>query len=255
MRKHKDAYGAELLAARKSHGVGVLEIIERDDGFISASPLPVRYFSEYSAWSRREKQAVRLVQGRVLDVGAGAGRFALHLQKLGHEVTAIDNSPGAIKVCKLRGVKKAQLRPIVEIRRFEPASFDTVIMMGNNFGLFGGYRRAKRLLKDFDRITSRGGQIIAETTDPYRTRDSLHLGYHRFNRERGRMSGQLKLRVRHEKTIGEWFDYLLVSRKELKEIVAGSGWRIAKIVSGKGSGYMVVLKKSVLAPAAGGTRI
>jgi SAM-dependent methyltransferase len=246
MRKHKDTFGAELLAARKSLGRGVLEIIERDDGLISASPLPVRYFSEYPAWSRREKRAVRLVKGRVLDVGAGAGRFALYLQKLGHEVTAIDNSPGAIKVCKLRGVKKAQLRPILEVRGFPKGSFDTVLMMGNNFGLFGGYRRAKRLLKDFDRITSRDGQIIAEATDPYGTKDPLHLGYHRFNRSRGRMSGQLRLRVRHENTIGEWFDYLLVSRKELKEIVAGTGWRIAKIISDRGSGYMVVLKKSVL---------
>jgi SAM-dependent methyltransferase len=244
MRRNKDAYGAELLAAHHSRGHGTLEIVERDDGLINASALPVRYFSEYPAWSGREKKAVRLVKGRVLDVGAGAGRFALHLQSRGHDITAIDNSPGAIKVCKLRGVSKALLRPILEVRRFPAGSFDTVIMMGNNFGLFGGYTRAKRLLKDFFRITSPDGRIIAEATDPYHTKDVLHLAYHRLNRRRGRMSGQLRLRVRYGNVIGDWFDYLLVSQKELKEIVANTGWRIAEVISDQGSGYIVVLKKS-----------
>jgi SAM-dependent methyltransferase len=246
MRKDKDAFGAELLAAFENSGRTTLEIVERDDGFISASPLPVRYFSEYPAWSACEKQVVRMIRGRVLDVGSGAGRFALHLQKLGHDVTAIDNSPGAIKVCKLRGVRQALLRPILEIRRFKQGSFDTIIMMGNNFGLFGGRNKAKHLLKDFHRITSPMGQIIAETADPYHTKDPVHLSYHRFNRGRGRMSGQLRIRVRHGQTIGPWFDYLLVSLKELKEIVAHTGWRIGEIISETGPRYTVVLKKCLL---------
>ena len=69
-------------------------------------------------------------------------------------MTAIDNSPGAIKVSKSRAVKKALLMPIDEVRRFMPNSYDTVIMMGGNFGLFGGFNRAKHLLKDFNRIVS-----------------------------------------------------------------------------------------------------
>ena len=159
-------------------------------------------------------------------------------------MTAIDNSPGAIKVSNWRGVKKAMLMPLAEVRRFTPNSFDTVIMMGNNFGLFGGLNRAKRLLKDFARIVSADGQIIAETVDPYVTKEPSHLAYHRLNRSRGRMSGQLRIRVRHGRTIGKWFDYLLVSRSELRQIVAGSGWRVAQIISDNGPGYTVVLKKS-----------
>jgi hypothetical protein len=58
------------------------------------------------------------------------------------------------------------------------------------------------------------------------------------------MAGQLRIRVRHGNTIGKWFDYLLVSRNELRQIVAGSGWRIAQIISDTGPGYTVVLKKS-----------
>lgn len=62
----------------------MFEIIERDDGFIAASHWHARYFSDYRQWSWRERQAVRLGKGRILDVGCGAGRFALYLQKQGH---------------------------------------------------------------------------------------------------------------------------------------------------------------------------
>ena len=244
MRNDRDGYGESMLAAYKTPGHAVIEIIERDDGYIDAARTgPPRYFSDYAAWSKRERQAIRMARGRILDVGCGAGRFALHLQHKGLEVMAIDNSPGAIKVSKLRGVRKAMLRSIAEIGMFRQGSFDTVIMMGNNFGLFGGRQRAKRLLQSFYRVTSDQGQIIAEATDPYTTAEPVHLEYLKFNRSRGRMSGQLRLRVRYGKAIGPWFDYLFVSQKEMKEILRGTGWEIRKVFSEGGPGYIAVLAK------------
>ncbi|HZI58110.1 MAG TPA: class I SAM-dependent methyltransferase [Verrucomicrobiae bacterium] len=244
MKKDKDGYGALLLSALKTGGLGVFEIAEREDGFIAASNWPSRYFAEHSAWSKRERQAMRAVKGRVLDIGCGAGRFLLHLQQKGLEATGIDRSRGAVKVCKLRGVKRVMLRPIEEVGKFKPASFDTVIMMGNNFGLFAGFKKARRLLSQLYEITSAEGQIIAEAVDPYQTNEKLHLAYQRNNRARGRMSGQLRIRIRHENIVGEWFDYLLVSCKEMKEILAGTGWRIAKILAeGKGPRYTAVIVK------------
>jgi SAM-dependent methyltransferase len=109
-------------------------------------------------------------------------RLRLYLEEEGFNVTGIDNSPGAIKVCRLRGYRKLKMMSIMGIRKFRLASFDTVIMMGNNFGLFGGFDKARRVLKQMYRITSADGQIIAETRDPYGTTDPLHRAYHRFNR-------------------------------------------------------------------------
>jgi SAM-dependent methyltransferase len=243
MNDQKDAYGAELMAVHRGEA-NTLEIVERDDYFISVSTWPHRYFSNYSAWSSREKQAMRLVKGRILDIGCGAGRHGLHLQRKGLDVTGIDNSPGAVKVCKLRDYRKVKLMSIAEIHKFKPESFDTVIMMGNNFGLFGGHMQARRLLKHLHRITSPAGQIIAEATDPYQTKDPLHLGYHRFNRKRGRMGGQLRIRLRHGRTIGKWFDYLLVSPAEMKKILSGTGWRITQIIPDSGPGYTAVIAKN-----------
>jgi SAM-dependent methyltransferase len=95
-----------------------------------------------------------LVQGKVLDIGCGAGRHSLYLQKKGFDVLGIDISPLVIKVCQLRGLKKAIVMSIEELD-FEPNSFDTVIMMGNNFGLFGNFKkRLKRVLRKLHKITS-----------------------------------------------------------------------------------------------------
>ena len=52
---------------------------------------------------------MRHVRGRLLDVGVGSGRVALHLQESGHEVLGIDISPLAVEVARRRGVEDARV--------------------------------------------------------------------------------------------------------------------------------------------------
>ena len=59
----------------------------------------------------------------------------------------------------------------------------------------------------------------AGSNDPYATEDPAHLAYQERNRERGRMPGQLPLRVRYRDLIGPWFDYLIVSPNEMGTIL------------------------------------
>ena len=186
---------------------------------------------------------MKYVKGRVLDIGCGAGRHSLYLQGKGFDVTGIDNSPLAIKVCSARGLKKARLMSIRDIGQFEPRSFDTVIMMGNNFGLFGSYKLARALLKKLHRITSPDALIVAATRDPYTTNDPDHLGYHKLNKKRGRMGGQLRIRVRYKTTVGSWFDYLLVSKDELTEILQNTGWKVKHYIDGNDGQYIMLLGK------------
>jgi hypothetical protein len=68
-----------------------------------------------------------------------------NLQQTGHDVTGIDNSPGAIEVCRSRGLKNMLMRPIANVAEFESNSFDTILMLGNNFGLFGDAINAKKI--------------------------------------------------------------------------------------------------------------
>jgi len=244
MKTKADAMGQYLLKedldSKHSH-----EIVERDDGLIEATDYSDRYFADFSAWGRDEQKAMKFVRGAVLDIGCGAGRHALYLQSMGFDVTGIDNSPGAIKVCKARGVKKAKVLSIDQVDWFKPNSFNTIIMMGNNFGLFGTHKKAKKLLKKFLRITSADAQIIAETNNPYKHNKQVHRDYHKFNKKRGRWPGELRLRVRNGNVIGKWFDYILVSPEEIRKILAGSGWKLSKIIRSKGSTYIAIIKKNV----------
>ena len=238
---NEDAFGQEMWACYK--GKEASEIIERDDGFFEANPRGTAfYFSEYKDWNPTERKAMEFVKGRVLDIGCGAGRHSLYLQNVGFNVLGIDSSPLAIKICKLRGLKRARVMPIEELNA-KPGSFDTVIMLGCNFGLFGGFKKAKRLLKKLYKLTSKSGLIVASTRDTYKTDNPDHLAYHKFNKKRGRMAGQLRLRVRYGKFVGRWFDYLIVSKKEMEEIIEGTGWKIKKFIDSDGSEYIAVIEK------------
>lgn len=242
MKTNQDAYGQQLLAQYMSGNV-TSEIIEREDGFIATGSDPGMYFREYKQWSPKEREAIKSARGRVLDIGCGAGRISLYLQEKGFDVMGIDNSPGAIKVCKLRGLKKAIVRPIAEVDKFKPDSFDTIIMFGNNFGLFGSFKRARTILKKLDRITSDEARIIAATLNPYKTSDKNHLEYHKLNKKRGRMGGQIRMRVRFNRAIGEWFDYLFVSPEELEDILSNTDWEVEKFIAEEEANYIALIRK------------
>jgi 2-polyprenyl-3-methyl-5-hydroxy-6-metoxy-1,4-benzoquinol methylase len=241
LRPEEDAFGQEMWAFYK--GEEAFEIVERDDGYFNATPgNPRNYFSEYDDWNPLDRKAMELVKGKVLDIGCGAGRHSLYLQNKGFDVLGIDSSPRAIKVCKLRGLKKTRVMPIEELN-FRPNSFDTVIMMGSNFGLFGGFKKAKRMLKKLHKMTSKNGLIIASTRDTYKTSIPDHLEYHKLNRQRGRMAGQLRLRIRFRKYVGRWFDYLIVSKKEMEEILIGTRWKIREFIDSDDSAYIAAIEK------------
>jgi SAM-dependent methyltransferase len=219
------------------------EIVERDDGYIEATQGPGGYFDPVRRWPGHQRRALRFVRGRVLDVGAGAGRVALELQKRGHDVVAIDISPSAIEVCRRRGVRDARVLRFEDVdERVVP--IDTVVMFGNNFGLFGGRAKATRMLRRLHRLTSNRGRIVAETRDTYATDNPDHLAYHERNRRRGRLAGQLRLRVRHARAATPWFDYLIVSPDELRELVSGTGWEVARLIDGEAGMYAAVIEKA-----------
>jgi hypothetical protein len=134
--------------------------------------------------------------------------------------------------------------PIEEVD-FEPESFDTILMMGNNFSLFGSLEKAKRLLERLHRIASNDARIIAETRDPYKTSNPAHLEYHEFNRRRGRMGGQLRIRVRFQKYATRWFDYLMVSKTEMKDILKDTGWGVEEFLDSEDSQYIAIIEKIV----------
>jgi SAM-dependent methyltransferase len=132
-----DAFGFILLACLEAGAEpgSVLAIIERDDGYLDSQDASF-YFLPYDHWDRLDHWLADRAIGRVLDVGAGAGRAALHFQEAGHEITALDVSPLACQVCRGRGVHDVVEGTVFELHRSpERPLFDTVLLWGNNLGL------------------------------------------------------------------------------------------------------------------------
>ncbi len=149
----------------------------------------------------------------------------------------IDVSPGAVDVARRRGVRDARVLAFERVDRML-GHFGTVVMFGNNFGLFGGAAKGRRMLRRLRRIADR---IVASANDPHATDDPAHVAYLERNRRRGRLPGQLRARIRYRELTTPWFDYLLVSPEELAELVDGTGWRVRRFVRDEGSFYVAVL--------------
>jgi SAM-dependent methyltransferase len=236
----EDVFGRMVMAHWR--GELVVEVIEREDGYISATQGPAIYFSPPEDWLPVDVEAIAHARGRVLDVGCGVGRQALVLQERGHPVVATDVSPLAIAVCRERGVKDARA---ISITRLDASlgQFDTIGLFGNNFGLLGDEKRARWLLRRFRRLTAPAGRIVATSHNIYGTSDPIHLAYHAHNWARGRMGGQIRMRVRFRQFKGPWFDYLMVSPDEMRALVDGTGWHLSAFHGDVDGRYVAVLER------------
>ena len=205
----------------------VIEVIERDDGLINGAPVD-HYLDEPADWQPHDHRALRLCRGHVLDIGAGAGRTALELQRRGMAVTGLDTSAGAIEIARRRGLRDTVLNT-VDAYAGASARYDTFLLLGNNLGLLESAERAPVFLDALARLANPRARLIAQGTDPYGTTDPVHVAYHRRNRERGRLGGQLRLRLRYRLLATEWFDYLNCSPAELEGLLTGTAWRLKSI--------------------------
>lgn len=238
--ERQDAYGRAMLD--HLDGRGGEEIVERDDGFLYRGAGPELYLAPYRRWRVHERRCMRWVRGRVLDVGCGAGRVMLHLQDRGFDVRGFDVSPLAVEACRRRGTERVEVRPITRIGR-EMGTFDTIVMLGSNFGLFGDAARTRRLLRRMHGMTGDAGRIVASTRDPHATDDPADLEYLRRNELRGRMPGQWRIRIRYRNLRTPWFDHLTVSEAEMRELLDGTGWRIGRLEPGPAGRYSALLLK------------
>lgn len=225
-----DAFGKALLVALDGERFEV--IYERDDGLVNADTGD--YFRPLDEWDDLDRWCVDQARGRVLDIGAGAGRASLELEGRGSEVVALDVSPGALEVCRRRGVRKTFLGEVMDLARDESQKFDTFLALGNNIGLLGNPERAEDVLEAMSALANPGATIVGTCGDPVTgNAPPRHAVYHERNRRAGRMPGQIKLRTRFRNLSTPWFDLLLMSPEDLDALARKSGWKVAEIKKGQ----------------------
>lgn len=224
---------------------------ERDDGYRGREDVSW-YFTMYREFPRHEKAALQFARGRVLDIGCGAGRHSLYLQRSktpralrgrGLQVTAIDTVPRMVELARARGVRDARVASACRRLPFRDGEFDTVILFGNNLGICGTPRKFQQMLCELYRVTSPRGRILATTRQPSTT-NPHHRSYLRWNVKRGRAVGQMRVRLVVNGRRGAWFELLLLSPTDLLQIAAKEKWELAHVFTEDfEQGYSVVMEK------------
>ena len=235
-----DAFGTALTAYWQGDVEAQL-LIERDDGFLERN-LPSLYFGppedldEWDAW------CLERANGRVLDVGCGPGRHLAALQAGGADVTGVDPSELLVTICHERGLS-AVVGALPDLPR-DLGAFDTLLLLGNNLGLLGSREQAAAVLAGLAAVAGPDAQVLATTVDPCPDGcASAHHPYHQANTEAGRLPGELVLRARYRNLADPWFEYLLISPRDLEQLLVGTGWRLADSY-GRDGRYAVRLVRS-----------
>lgn len=240
LKPEQDAYGQMMLDYLRN-GSG-FEIVEHDDGDFGIGAGPRLYFGEFDAWRQTERDAMAYVKGRVLDIGCGAGRFMLWLRDRGHQVVGVDVSPGAIEVCRQRGLDDVHVMSVGQVSR-RLGVFDTLLLLGGNMALLGQRDVAKRNLVRLHRVASPGAHLLGANRDWSKSRDPEKREKATRNVGDGRFSGEHRTRIRYRKFATPFFTSSRMSPEELRDLVEDTGWAVGDVLDRDEGIYIAVLQR------------
>lgn len=172
---------------------------------------------------------------RILDVGAGTGRYSVRLADEGHDVTAIELVKYNLGILKSKNSNvKAFQGTATKLSRFKEDEFDITLVFGPMYHLFEKDEKLKAL-NEAKRVTRKGGMILVA----YCMADYAIITY-AFKQnnlkeciEKGKISPDFKCLNEEE----DLYDY--VRLEDIDELVKDAGLTRYKIVAPDGaSDYM-----------------
>jgi len=217
----QDAFGRALLDYLDGHMLHELTL-EFEDGSSTPALNPEWFFQSSDHWYAWEKTVLDSLKGPVLDLGCGAGRTALYLQEKGLEVTAIDTSPGAVRVCQVRGLRDVRLSDLRDPPNDK--KWNSILLLCGNLGLAGGWQETRTLLANLAKLSTTEAVLVADSVDPTLTDDPEEIAYQNQQHKSGRYIGQVRLRLRYGKIVSPWWEQSNIAIVDLPRLVSGTGW-------------------------------
>ncbi len=209
-------------------------VFHRDDGLREEALLNI-YFRSEKSFTLIEKQANKLCQGRVLDIGAGVGPHSLTLQKRGYDVLAIDISPHACEIMKKRGVPNVICSTVYYLK---DVVFDTILLMGRSIGFVENLHGLKKFLNYCKDLLNPGGIILLDSIDVQQTTNQIHLAYQEENLRLGCYVGEIRLQIEYNGQLGEKFQILHVDPLTLTNSANDMGWSCEILLKEKNGAYL-----------------
>ena len=218
---HGDPIGVAILDFAKTNepaDIIVMSEICEDD----IIPLEV-LFRSFEEMPELEKIALSKAKGKILDVGAGAGFHALHLQNQGHDVHTIDISAGAVEFMKSKGLNARQ----VDLFDLKDEKYDTIYMLMNGIGIAGTLSNLEKTLLHLKSLLNPGGKLYCDSSDiRYLYEDDEGALWIDLNTE---YYGNFRFQMKYKQEIGPWFDWLYVDYDNLAQAAEKVGLKIKMI--------------------------
>lgn len=195
-------------------------------------------FRSFNDMPAIEQEALRLAEGKILDVGAGSGCHALALQEMGKDVTAIDISILSVEAMRLRGVKDARAVNLFDERLCD--RYDTLILLMNGAGIMQRMENMPMFFARMRQLLAPGGKIYLDSSDLiylYENEDGsvdidLNADYY----------GQTDFAMRYKDIKGESFDWLYIDFNTLRFQAEASGFTCRMVKKGEHYDYLAVLE-------------
>lgn len=197
---------------------------------------PSIFFRKEKEMNEVEFTALSLVQGQILDVGAGAGCHSLLLQLKGHHVTSIETSEYSCEVMQQRGISDVVHG---DIMRYSGKKFDTILLLMNGFGIAGDEESLPAFLKHLKSLLNEGGRILGESTDIFYIHQTergvtdidLSKGYY----------GEVEFKVRYG-SLESTFPWIYPDEYLLEEIALEAGFKMEIPVRGDRYNFLCELR-------------
>ncbi len=196
------------------------------------------YFTLDGELALLDTVAMDRCQGRVLDVGAGAGRHALALQSRGHEVVAIDISSVCTELCRARGVEDARTVDVMSIDADAPLGmFDTIFFGMQTIGVAGGVEPLGRMLARIKNSLAPGGIMLVDSS-------ALREAWEGDALDASPRAGEIVLSTRYRGQFGEPFPWLYIGAEHLEEIASGAGLETEILETVDGGEFLAALRRN-----------
>ena len=179
---------------------------------------------------------MELANGKILDIGCGAGSHSLYLQNKGFEVCAIDVSDKAIETCVLRGIKNARVQNILAVQN---ETFDTILLLMNGTGIFGTLAALPTYLQHLKSLLNLNGQILLDSSDLIYMYDENEDGSYSIPVEG--YYGELSFTVSYKGQTDPPFPWLYLDYNTLQRAAQANGLQCELIAEGEHFDYLARL--------------